>query len=178
MVTAKRKAYLEAYRAANRERLAAEDRARYAANRDAALATRQKYRDSHKAEIAELKRAYRERNREALQAQDREYYYANRERITTQRQGYRVAHAASVAANNRARQASKVQRTPAWVTADDLWMMRQAYELARLRTKMFGFAWHVDHIYPLRGATVSGLHVPTNLQVIPATDNCRKSNRV
>jgi hypothetical protein len=69
-------------------------------------------------------------------------------------------------------------RYPKWITADDRWMIEQAYELAALRTKIFGFSWHVDHIAPLQGKTVSGLHVPTNLQVIPAVDNIRKGNRV
>jgi len=69
-------------------------------------------------------------------------------------------------------------RYPKWLTADDRWMIEQTYELAALRTKMFGFSWHVDHIVPLQGKTVSGLHVPTNLQVIPAIDNIQKGNRV
>jgi hypothetical protein len=68
-------------------------------------------------------------------------------------------------------------RVPAWLTEDDHWMIAQAYELAAIRTQMFGFTWHVDHIIPLTGKTVSGLHVPTNLQVIPAIENLRKSNR-
>jgi len=68
------------------------------------------------------------------------------------------------------------QEAPAWLTEDDHWMMKQAYELAELRTKMFGFAWHVDHIIPLQGENVSGLHTPFNLQVIPWSDNVRKSN--
>ena len=72
---------------------------------------------------------------------------------------------------------SKMHRTPAWLTADDFWMIEQAYELAALRTKLFGFSWHVDHVLPLQGKKVSGLHVPNNLQVIPWNDNVSKSNK-
>jgi hypothetical protein len=75
------------------------------------------------------------------------------------------------------RRLTKNQRTPEWLTEDDHWIIDQAYELAALRTKMFGFAWHVDHIIPLQGKIVSGLHVPTNLQVIPWLDNIKKHNR-
>jgi hypothetical protein len=75
------------------------------------------------------------------------------------------------------RRAAKLQRTPKWLTLDDKWMIEQAYELAVLRKKLFGFDWHVDHVIPLQGELVSGLHVPTNLQVIPGRENESKSNR-
>ena len=78
----------------------------------------------------------------------------------------------------RKRQAAKIQRTPAWLTENDVWMMQEAYELAIKRTKLFGFQWDVDHIYPLQGKVVSGLHVPLNLQVIPAKENYRKGVRI
>jgi hypothetical protein len=84
---------------------------------------------------------------------------------------------ANTLANDAKRRAAKLQRTPAWLTVDDLWMLEQAYELAALRTKMFGFSWHVDHIIPLQGKLVSGLHVPTNVRVIPGIENVRKANR-
>jgi hypothetical protein len=74
------------------------------------------------------------------------------------------------------RRAAKINRTPAWLTDDDFWMIEQAYELAALRTKLFGFSWHVDHVIPLQGKLVSGLHVPANLQVIPGFENVCKAN--
>ena len=64
-----------------------------------------------------------------------------------------------------------------WLTGDDYWIIEQAYELASLRTKMFGFSWEVDHVLPMQGKIVSGLHVPTNLQVIPARLNRQKTNQ-
>ena len=76
------------------------------------------------------------------------------------------------------RRSAKLLRTPRWLTKDHLWMIRQAYYMAKLRTKLFGFKWHVDHVVPLKGVSVSGLHVPWNLQVIPATQNIKKSNKV
>jgi hypothetical protein len=67
-------------------------------------------------------------------------------------------------------------RIPAWLSEDDIWMIKETYDLAAERTKLFGFKWDVDHILPMKGKLVSGLHVPTNLQVIPHTTNVRKSN--
>ena len=75
------------------------------------------------------------------------------------------------------RRCAQLKRTPAWLTETDQWMIEQAYELSALRTKLFGFAWHVDHVIPLQGKYVSGLHIPSNLQVIPATENLRKANK-
>ena len=76
------------------------------------------------------------------------------------------------------RRAAKLLRTPAWLTADDFWMLEEAYALAQLRSRALGFSWHVDHVYPLQGRIVPGLHTPLNVQVIPGVENVRKANRM
>jgi hypothetical protein len=55
--------------------------------------------------------------------------------------------------------------------------MENEYKLAALLTKLTGQKWEVDHIIPLQGTNVSGLHVPSNLRAIRAFDNRSKYNR-
>jgi hypothetical protein len=78
--------------------------------------------------------------------------------------------------NSAKRRASKLQRTPNWLTEEDHWMFEEIYSLAKLREELTGVKWHVDHKIPLQGELVCGLHVPTNLQVITATENLSKGN--
>ena len=121
---------------------------------------------------------YKQANKELISERNKKYVAENRETRVATMKKYRQKTPEKQAEYVRRRQSSKMQRTPSWLTEDDIWMMREAYKLAKLRTEMFGFSWHVDHILPLQGETVSGLHVPSNLQVIPWLDNVRKHNKV
>ena len=102
----------------------------------------------------------------------------NKEKMKEACKAWRLNNRHRDIANTRFRQLRKKQRTPKWLTDDDKWLMEQAYDLAVLRTKLFGFQWDVDHIVPLNGKLVSGFHVPWNLQVIPGVHNSSKGNRV
>lgn len=62
------------------------------------------------------------------------------------------------------------------LTKDHIEEMKKIYEKAASMTKETGIAYHVDHIVPLKGETISGLHVPWNLQIIPASKNFSKGN--
>jgi hypothetical protein len=75
------------------------------------------------------------------------------------------------------RYASKRHRTPRWQTKEDREQIQQIYIDCRRITKETGIIHHVDHIVPLVGKYISGLHVPGNLRIIPGSENCRKSNK-
>jgi hypothetical protein len=121
---------------------------------------------------------YAKKNPEKIVATRKATMAKHREARNAEKAAWARKNAGRVLAWTRQRQLAKIQRTPAWLTDDDCWMIEQAYELAQLRTRLFGFPWHVDHKLPLRGKKVSGLHVPTNLQVIPGSENSRKGNRM
>lgn len=70
--------------------------------------------------------------------------------------------------------ASNLQRTPAWADREAI---AEVYRRAKSMTLTTGIPHHVDHIIPLRGQTVSGLHVAGNLQILTAAENLTKSNR-
>ena len=71
------------------------------------------------------------------------------------------------------RRANLKSGTPPW--ADNKAIEAKYKEAAEL-TKKTGVIHHVDHVIPLTNHKVCGLHVETNLQVIPATENIRKRN--
>lgn len=81
-------------------------------------------------------------------------------------------------AANATRRSKKINQTPAWLTDSQLDEIVSAYKLARDLSVSTGIPHHVDHIVPLNSPIVSGLHVPWNLQVITAAENCRKNNRL
>ena len=72
------------------------------------------------------------------------------------------------------RRASQAQRTPAW---DDQRYIDLFYEIARLESERTGRCVEVDHMIPLRGTKVSGLHVENNLQLLFKEDNVKKGCR-
>lgn len=80
-------------------------------------------------------------------------------------------------ARTRKRQLAKLNRIPKWLTESDWLNIKCKYSVANMLSRESGKKYHVDHIIPLQGKLVSGLHVPSNIQVILATENVKKSNK-
>jgi hypothetical protein len=82
-----------------------------------------------------------------------------------------------VLANVKRYKLSKINRTPNWLTESDHKVIWGFYEIAAMLTKHNNEQWEVDHKIPLQGKLVSGLHVPSNLQLMRSSDNRSKSNK-
>ena len=143
------------------------------------LQRKTKNRTNPEFKAAELayKKEYRERTVEERAVYMAQWREENRERINQYGREYRKQRKAHYNFLCQQRKIDLMNRTPLWLTDEDKWLMEQAYELAGLRQQATKIEWHVDHIVPLRGQTVSGLHVPFNLRVIPRAENQRKSNK-
>lgn len=152
-------AYLE-----NKEKHATRAKMYYEQNKEAIKAKSKEWYENNKEQaVSRAKvygRQYRERNKERWADKSKKWFAENPDK--------RVAYLAKRRAK---------YRTPKWVDAEETFLINEAYHLAQLRNKLFKFKWHVDHIIPLLGERVCGLHTIYNLQVIPAKINFAKNNR-
>ncbi len=116
-------------------------------------------------------------NSEHYKAKKQASYIRNRPHILLKKREYRQNNKGAINALVAGRKKHIKLATPKWVDSEELWLIKEAYALAALRTKQFKFSWHVDHIVPLQGKLVSGLHTIYNLQVIPGVENLKKKNK-
>jgi hypothetical protein len=125
--------------------------------------------------VRALGRAYFNANREARIGKLKAWAAANPERYAEVRQRWYDENRALRNAYSAAWRRACREQTPPWA---DFEQMKVFYEEAVRLTEATGVPHHVDHIIPLRGRNVRGLHVQTNLRVITATENVRKQNRL
>jgi hypothetical protein len=111
------------------------------------------------------------RNKEKYKA----YHQNNKEKRNEYLKGWRKNNKAKICAYSAKRKSSKLQATPPW---SDLEKIKEVYEEAQRLTELLGIKMHVDHIVPLQGELVCGLHIPSNLQILTAVENLRKSNKL
>jgi hypothetical protein len=105
-----------------------------------------------------------------LLAQKR-YRAKNKDKVAEWKRTDRLNNRSRIAANNAYRRAATIQRTVAWANIDAI---KRIYDEAQQISMLVGEWYHVDHIIPLIGKNVCGLHLETNLQIISATENLQK----
>lgn len=132
-----------------------------ALNRDKRLAKAQEWRDNNPESLKQAIQKWREKNPAKIAETYRNWAKNNQGKVN---------------AIWMKREASKKHRTPSWLTEDEKIRIRCYYQVAAMYNRKGLDTYHVDHIVPLQGKTVSGLHVPWNLQVLPAKLNRQKSN--
>lgn len=131
------------------------------------------YRAENKAAIAIYNADYAARNVECIAARRAERSQAR----AKYNKAWRKANAARCLAIVRKRQAALLMATPPWFDSAMQNDVIALYETARQMTRQTGIQHHVDHVVPLRGKSVCGLHVPWNLQVLTATENLKKGTK-
>jgi Asp-tRNA(Asn)/Glu-tRNA(Gln) amidotransferase A subunit family amidase len=135
------------------------------------------YYADNKERISERRKAYRAANKERIAVAKRADYEANKAARLAQKKEYRQRASANIAYLNAARKKVVRQRTPKWLTDFDKLKIRCIYSIAAMLKRHNQEPWHVDHVIPLQGTLVSGLHVPNNLQVMRGKDNISKKNK-
>ena len=126
---------------------------------------------------AEQNKRYAKKYPEKLVAKAIRWRDKNPERAAELSRKTRQKHKDRVLANKAMYRAGKTKRTPAWLTEFDKLKIRCIYSVAAMLTKENKEPWHVDHVIPLHGKNVSGLHVPSNLWFIPGVENTLKNNK-
>ncbi len=163
------------YRARNPELTLQRARDFYAANREAERVRNAVYRAANREKIAASQHRYFLENREKRIGALKVWRNVNPERLEQGRREWREANRALCAAYSASWRRAAREQTPPWADWDAI---RAVYEEARRISDETGIPHHVDHIIPLRGRNVRGLHVHTNLQVIPAIENMRKHTKI
>lgn len=96
---------------------------------------------------------------------------ANRQSYNAYSREWTKAHLQYYAFQAAKRRAARLRSTPSWLSPDQLEEIKKIYLLCPK-------GMHVDHIVPLQGKTVCGLHVPWNLQYLTPLENSQKKNKL
>lgn len=137
--------------------------------------TQKKYHENNRKTILQKKKEYRLKNLNKISETNREYRENNKELIANKKKEYAKNNKHIINAISARRRSSKLQATPSW---SEIKKIKEVYKNAQKFSKLLGVKMVVDHVIPLQGENVSGLHVWMNLQLLEASINTAKSNQL
>ena len=123
------------------------------------------------------KKAYREENKEHISTIKKADYEKNKAHHLSQKREYRQANKGKINHLVALRKKIIKARTPKWLTDFDKLKIKCIYSIVAMLTRENKEPWHVDHIIPLQGENVSGLHTPSNLRAMRGVENISKKNK-
>lgn len=121
-------------------------------------------------EILQQSKTYYVSNLETARAKRAEWRENHKEYMVEYGKLYRQFNPGKELAKTRRYKLAKIQAVPSWLTKEQIQEMQMIYE-----TCPDGF--EVDHIVPIQGKNVKGLHVPWNLRHLSRAENRKKSNK-
>ena len=116
-------------------------------------------------------------NKEKRKLSQRLYILKNKEKISEKAKKLRTVNRHLINASTSSRRKRVKFCTPKWVDKAHKKRIRLKYLMCAEITLVTGVQHHVDHIAPIRGKNVCGLHVFENLQILPASENLSKSGK-
>lgn len=146
-------------------------------------AAQKRYAEKHKDKVSSAIKKWNSENKEKmLEASKRHYEKIKNNDEFKKLNALKVHEWASknphkVLEQSARKRATKLKRIPCWLTDSDFKEIKQIYLNAKEQSDKEDKKYHVDHIIPLRGKYVSGLHVPSNLRILLAEENLVKSNK-
>ena len=135
------------------------------------------YYAKNKQRVIERTRKYREDNPEKYKLWISEWESKNKEHRKKKSREWRNNNKSLCRSYTARRRAVLLKAIPSWSDEFDKFFIQEIYDLAAKRTELLGIDFAVDHIVPLNSEVVCGLHCSSNLQLLPASENSRKSNK-
>jgi hypothetical protein len=104
----------------------------------------------------------------------RQWYSKNKDRCAVVNAKWSSNNLHKKRAYRAKRRANILRATPPWANAEAI---KRIYKEADFLCNATGIKYEVDHIIPLQGKNVCGLHVASNLQVIKMVENRSKATK-
>lgn len=148
---------------------------RYNEDKDRRLVKQKEYHEDNRQENIVRMRARYSSMSDVYKAQAMAWAEANRDKVRQRAKRYYARRPEYFAEKARRKLIRIKEQTPIWANLDAI---REFYRKARELTIATKVQHEVDHIVPLKGKNVRGLHWEGNLRIITRTENRMKSNKL